>query len=79
MSEHRKEIEDMKKNMGVVDSFSSALREVKEYSTQTSDFNVDILQLKLMHLYVVARRNKHPDRELFSSALERFVSYNTLR
>ena len=73
MSELRKEIEDMKKNMGV-DSVSSALREVKEYSIQTLDFNVDILQLKLMHLDVVARRNKHPDRELFFSALERFMS-----
>ena len=67
----------MKKNMGVVDSVSSALREVKEYSTQTSDFNVDILQFKLMHLNVVARRNKHPDRELFSSALERFLCHKT--
>ena len=64
----------MKKNMGV-DSVSSALREVKEYSTRTSDFNVDTLQLKLMHLDEVARRNQHPDRELFSSALERFLCH----
>lgn len=70
----RKEVDEMKKYF-TVDSVSQALREVKEYCTRTTDFNVDTLQLKLMHLDEVARRNQHNDRELFYSALERFLCH----
>ena len=74
MVELRKEIDEMKKSMNI-DAVFSVLHEVKEYSTRTSEFNVDTLQLKLMHLDEIARRNQHPDRDLYSSALERFLCH----
>ena len=40
-----------------------------------TDMNIDTLQMKLMHLDEVARRNDHDDRELFASALERFLCH----
>ena len=39
-----------------VETNGQALRDVKEYASQSSDLNIDSLQLKLMHLDEVARR-----------------------
>ena len=57
------------------DSVSSALREVKEYASRTTDLSVDALQMKLIHLDEIARRNTHADRDLFPTALERFLCH----
>ncbi|CAG2191969.1 unnamed protein product [Mytilus edulis] len=49
------EIELLKKGINV-DVIEQALREVKEYAARSREINVDTLQLKLMHLDEVARR-----------------------
>ena len=66
----------MRKSLSV-DSVSHALRDVKEYSSRANEINTDTLQMKLMHLDEMGRKFDHPDKELFSLVLQRFLCNKT--
>jgi hypothetical protein len=56
-----------------VDNVANVLHEVKEYAARANEINVDIFQMKLMHLDEMGRRFDHGDKELYSMVLQRFL------
>lgn len=74
----QKELDELRKEVSG-DTVERALREVKEYASRSNDLNIDTLQMKLMHLDEVARRIQHPERELYSLVLLRFLNHKDKR